>query len=96
MNTDWSIAAPSAAQPNNLIQRHLNTATTTTTTGLIQLLNTYLEGNLYIAIGATTVKTGPDVNIKLMLTAKPSVTIIPKSETENLYKYNQFEFQEVL
>ena len=96
MNTDWSIAAPSGAQPNNLIQRHLNTATTTTTTGLIQLLNTYLEGNLYIAIGATTVKTGPDVNIKLMLTAKPSVTIIPKSETENLYKYNQFEFQEVL
>ena len=97
MNTDWSISAPSSGgQPNNLIQRHLNTATTTTTAGLIQLLNTYHPGSLSIASGTTTVKTGPNVNIKLMLTAKPSVTIIPKNETENLYKYNQFEFQEVL
>ena len=86
----WSNAAGS-----NTIQRHLNTATTTTTTGLIQLLDTYQTSTLNIA-SFTTVKTGPDVNMKLMLTKKPAVTIIPKNETENLYKYDKFEFQEVL
>ena len=39
---------------------------------------------------------GNDVNIKLMLTNKPGVTIIPKDENKNLYKYNSFKFQEVL
>lgn len=88
-------SAWSNASGSNTIQRHLNTATTTTTTGLIQLLDTYQTSTLNIA-NFTTVKTGPDVNLKLMLTKKPAVTIIPKNETENLYKYDKFEFQEVL
>ncbi len=88
-------AAWSHTVNNNTIQRHLNTATTTTTTGLVQLLNTDTTGSLSIAT-FTTVKTGPDVNLKLMLTKKPAVTIIPKDETKNLYKYDKFEFQEVL
>ena len=39
---------------------------------------------------------GPDVNMKLMLTSNPSVTIVPLNETENLYKFDTFSFKEVL
>ena len=46
--------------------------------------------------GSASVLMGPDVNIKLMLTDKPEVTIIPRDENENLYKYNSFKFMEVL
>jgi hypothetical protein len=46
--------------------------------------------------GSAKVLMGPDVNIKLMLTDKPGVTIIPRDENENLYKYNSFKFMEVL
>lgn len=45
---------------------------------------------------SANVLLGDDVNIKLMLTEKPAVTIIPKDETQNLYQYNTFEFTEVL
>lgn len=43
-----------------------------------------------------TVKMGADVNIKLMLTNVPAVTIIPRTATENLYKFDKFTFTEVL
>lgn len=80
--------------PSNQITRHLNTATTTTSTGFIEEIYPESNGTLYK--NSYPIYMGPDVNIKLMLTKKPAVTIIPKNEQENLYKYDKFEFQEVL
>ena len=61
--------------------------------------NSYSVNNLYeikTIIGKTVTFIGYDINIKLMLTKKPAVTIVPKDEEQNLYVYGKFEFQEVL
>jgi hypothetical protein len=56
----------------------------------------YIFEDADLSTSSANVLMGNDVNIKLMLTNKPGVTIIPKDENKNLYKYNSFKFQEVL
>ena len=56
----------------------------------------YIFEDADLSTSSANVLMGNDVNIKLMLSNKPGVTIIPKDENKNLYKYNSFKFQEVL
>ena len=56
----------------------------------------YIFEDADLSTSSANVLMANDVNIKLMLTDKPGVTIIPKDEDKNLYKYNSFKFQEVL
>ncbi len=75
------------------IVKHKNSANQTSS-GFIKPLGTTTQPSF--PTSSYPVKMGTDINIKLMLTKKPAVTIIPKDEEENLYVYDQFEFQEVL
>lgn len=75
------------------IVKHKNSANQTSS-GFIKPLGTTTQPNF--PTSSYPVKMGTDINIKLMLTKKPAVTIIPKDEEENLYIYDKFEFQEVL
>ena len=75
------------------IIKHLNTASSSST-GLLTDLGVTHTGTLYTSL--IGVLMGPDVNMKLMLTSNPSVTIVPLNETENLYKFDTFSFKEVL
>lgn len=79
--------------PSNKIMRHQNdslssSANLITPTRITQDAVFY-ESNY-------PVNMGNDINMKLMLTKKPPVTIVPKDEEQNLYVYDKFEFQEVL
>jgi hypothetical protein len=73
--------------------RHENGSNSTTTNDLI-VLKTTSDAQFYKS--SANVLVGPDVNMKLMLNEKPNVTIIPRNEKENLYKYDTFNFLEVL
>lgn len=75
------------------VLKHKNSANQTST-GFMKPLGIVTAGTLYT--GTYAVKMGNDINIKLMLTKKPAVTIVPKDEEQNLYVYGKFEFQEVL
>ena len=75
------------------IIKHLNTASSSST-GLITDLGVTNTGTIYTS--SIKVLMGSDVNMKLMLTSNPSVTIVPLNETENLYKFDKFSFKEVL
>ena len=75
------------------IIKHLNTASSSST-GLITDLGVTNTGTIYTS--SIGVLMGSDVNMKLMLTSNPSVTIVPLNETENLYKFDKFSFKEVL
>jgi hypothetical protein len=75
------------------LMRHENDDTSNGT-HLLKEIRVSAQANLYTS--SANVLMGDDVNMKLMLTEKPSVTIIPKDETQNLYQFNSFEFTEVL
>ena len=79
--------------PNNTFVRHQNDSLSTST-GFIQQMETTAVGVFYTS--NYPAKMGNDINMKLMLTKKPPVTIVPKDEEQNLYVYDKFEFQEVL
>lgn len=75
------------------IVKHKNSANQTSTGFINDIGRTTLPSltkNLY------PVYMGKDVNMKLMMTEKPMVTVVPLNETENLYKYGKFKFKEVL
>lgn len=65
-----------------------------TTTGLLRKNREVTPAQYYTS--SANVLMGDDINMKLMLTQKPQVTIVPKDEEKNLYKYDSFEFTEVL
>jgi len=75
------------------IYKHLNDASSTTNKILFELNNIAASS---VVVSDVNIFMGPDVNMKLMLTNKPAVTIVPKDENKNLYKYNTFKFAEVL
>ena len=75
------------------IYKHLNDALSTSNKVLFELTN-ISPSSIYVS--DVNIFMGPDVNMKLMLTNKPSVTIVPKDENKNLYKYDTFKFAEVL
>lgn len=83
----------SGTASNNTFMRHQNDSLSTST-GFIKEMETSSDATFYTS--SYPVKMGNDINIKLMLTKKPAVTIVPKNEEENLYVYDQFEFTEVL
>ena len=75
------------------IYKHLNGALSTSNKVLFELTN-ISPSSVYVS--DVNIFMGADVNMKLMLTNKPAVTIVPKDENKNLYKYNTFKFAEVL
>ena len=75
------------------IYKHLNGALSTSNKVLFELTN-ISPSSVYVS--DVNILMGADVNMKLMLTNKPAVTIVPKDENKNLYKYNTFKFAEVL
>ena len=75
------------------IYKHLNDALSTSNKVLFELTN-ISPSSIYVS--DVNIFMGPDVNMKLMLTSNPSVTIVPLNETENLYKFDTFSFKEVL
>tara|TARA_R100001530_G_scaffold133400_1_gene106747 strand:+ start:1288 stop:3078 length:1791 start_codon:yes stop_codon:yes gene_type:complete len=77
---------------NTGFAKHQNDVLSTATNVLYPMK--FTSGTLYKS--NVNVKTGSEVNMKLMLNKKPAVTIIPRNESENLYKYDAFEFMEVL
>lgn len=79
--------------PNNQFVKHQNDSLSSTI-GTIKFNRETQASNF--AVSNYPVSMGSDVNIKLMLTSKPSVTIVPRDENENLYIYDSFKFQEVL
>jgi len=89
-NSGWN--ANSSSDIYDVV-KHKNSANQTST-GFIKPLGTVIQPSF--PTSSYPVKMGTDINIKLMLTKKPAVTIIPKDEEENLYVYDKFEFQEVL
>lgn len=91
-NTNSGWAANSTSNIYDVL-KHKNSANQTSS-GFMKILGIVTTANLYT--GTYAVKMGTDINIKLMLTKKPAVTIVPKDEEENLYVYDNFEFQEVL
>ena len=78
---------------NKEIYKHLNEASSTSNKVLFELTNV-TPSSVYVS--DVNILMGPDVNMKLMLTNKPNVTIVPKDENKNLYKYDTFKFAEVL
>lgn len=56
----------------------------------------YESDDAQVNSSSANVLMGDDVNMQLMLSEKPQVTVIPLNETENLYQFNTFEFTEVL
>ena len=78
---------------NKEIYKHLNGALSTSNKVLFELTNV-TPPSVYVS--DVNILMGPDVNMKLMLTNKPAVTIVPKDENKNLYKYDTFKFAEVL
>jgi hypothetical protein len=78
---------------NKEIYKHLNEASSTSNKVLFELTN-ISPSSIYVS--DVNIFMGPDVNMKLMLTNKPAVTIVPKDENKNLYKYDTFKFAEVL
>jgi len=78
---------------NKEIYKHLNEALSTSNKVFFELTNV-TPPSVYVS--DVNIFMGPDVNMKLMLTNKPDVTIVPKDENKNLYKYNTFKFAEVL
>ncbi len=89
-NSGWSANSNSEIYD---ILKHKNSANQTSA-GFAKVLGTITQPSF--PTSNYPVKMGPDVNMKLMLTKKPAVTIVPKDEEKNLYVYDQFEFQEVL
>lgn len=79
--------------PNNAIARHQNDSLSQST-GFISSARVTSAAQFYTSNYPALM--GPDVNMRLMLTKKPAVTIIPKDEEKNLYQYGKFEFTEVL
>ncbi len=75
------------------IYKQLNDALSTSNKVLFELTN-ISPSSIYVS--DVNIFMGPDVNMKLMLTNKPAVTIVPKDENKNLYKYDTFKFAEVL
>ena len=75
------------------IYKHLNGALSTSNKVLFELTN-ITPSSVYVS--DVNIFMGADVNMKLMLTNKPAVTIVPKDENKNLYKYDTFKFAEVL
>tara|TARA_X000001382_G_scaffold26260_2_gene16762 strand:- start:12404 stop:14476 length:2073 start_codon:yes stop_codon:yes gene_type:complete len=75
------------------IYSHANDASSTSNKVFFEITNVSPSSVSYSNVN---ILMGADVNMKLMLTNKPSVTIVPKDETENLYKYDTFKFAEVL
>ena len=78
---------------NKEIYKHLNEALSTSNKVLFELTNV-TPSSVYVS--DVNIFMGADVNMKLMLTNKPAVTIVPKDENKNLYKYDTFKFAEVL
>ena len=78
---------------NKEIYKHLNGALSTSNKVLFELTN-ITPSSVYVS--DVNIFMGADVNMKLMLTNKPAVTIVPKDENKNLYKYDTFKFAEVL
>ena len=78
---------------NKEIYKHLNDALSTSNKVLFELTNVTPPS---VHVSDVNILMGPDVNMKLMLTNKPAVTIVPKDENKNLYKYDTFKFAEVL
>ena len=78
---------------NKEIYKHLNEASSTSNKILFELTNV-TPSSVYVS--DVNILMGADVNMKLMLTNKPAVTIVPKDENKNLYKYDTFKFAEVL
>ena len=78
---------------NKEIYKHLNEASSTSNKVLFELTNV-TPSSVYVS--DVNIFMGADVNMKLMLTNKPAVTIVPKDENKNLYKYDTFKFAEVL
>ena len=78
---------------NKEIYKHLNEASSTSNKVLFELTNV-TPPSVYVS--DVNIFMGADVNMKLMLTNKPAVTIVPKDENKNLYKYDTFKFAEVL
>ena len=78
---------------NKEIYKHLNGALSTSNKVLFELTNV-TPPSVYVS--DVNIFMGADVNMKLMLTNKPAVTIVPKDENKNLYKYDTFQFAEVL
>ena len=78
---------------NKEIYKHLNGALSTSNKVLFELTNV-TPPSVYVS--DVNILMGADVNMKLMLTNKPAVTIVPKDENKNLYKYDTFKFAEVL
>lgn len=89
-NSGWQT---NSSSDNYNILKHKNSANQTST-GFMNPLGFTTQPSF--PTSSYGVKMGTDINIKLMLTKKPAVTIIPKDEEENLYVYDKFEFQEVL
>lgn len=89
-NSGWS--ANNNSDIYNIV-KHKNSANQTSS-GFMKPLGITTPSTLYTS--SYGVKMGTDINMKLMLTKKPAVTIIPKDEEKNLYVYDNFEFQEVL
>lgn len=79
--------------PNNKFMRHQNDSLSSSI-GL--LTPTRITQDAVFYTSNYPVNMGNDINMKLMLTKKPAVTIVPKDEEQNLYVYDKFEFQEVL
>lgn len=75
------------------IYSHANDASSTSNKVFFEITNVSPSSVNYSNVN---ILMGANVNMKLMLTNKPSVTIVPKDETENLYKYDTFKFAEVL
>ena len=75
------------------IYKHLNDSLSTSNKILFELNNVAASS---VVVSDVNIFMGPDVNMKLMLTNKPAVTIVPKDENKNLYKYDTFKFAEVL
>lgn len=92
-DTTFNSSMSSWSSTGYSIIRHQNDALSSGT-NVITEIRTISSAITYSS--SANVLMGDDVNIKLMLTEKPSVTIIPKDETQNLYQYNTFEFTEVL
>ena len=78
---------------NKEIYKHLNGALSTSNKVLFELTNVTPPS---VHVSDVNILMGADVNMKLMLTNKPAVTIVPKDENKNLYKYDTFKFAEVL
>ena len=83
----------STSGENYKLVKHTNTAGSSST-GLLTTMGKFNDGNIYTS--SINVLMGPDVNMRLMLTNNPSVTVVPLNETSNLYKFDKFNFVEVL